>query len=227
MLVDHRNFNDAFLEAIDLTFDSLGKSCAEGIYFHLRTAFHINKVEIPERVEEFDKAITSIFGDGAFYLEKMILRKLNEEFELNLGECNFANFVEFVNIIRTMIAKNTCSKIILERISPNNLSTFAERIWHNQLWIAQNISLEAFQIIEQAYQKQPSFFGGKTIKGIVGGLFYLLGFRHDGIRSQKEIGQCVGTTEMTIRCSYRNWLSNFPEIFPDINEKMLGRRERK
>ncbi|MEM3627355.1 MAG: hypothetical protein QXZ25_04945 [Candidatus Bathyarchaeia archaeon] len=94
-------FNDALLYAIDFAFHSLGESCQHALYFHLEKNFHIERVKIPEKIEEFDRALRLIFKDGAFFLERLILQKLCEELELKF-EGNCFDFVKAIFKIKSM-----------------------------------------------------------------------------------------------------------------------------
>ena len=51
-----QEFDEALLSAVDFAFGSLGKSCKQTLYFHLKATFHLERAEIPDRVEEFDRA---------------------------------------------------------------------------------------------------------------------------------------------------------------------------
>jgi len=115
---------------------------------------------------------------------------------------------------------------ILSRIGQESILSFAQKIWRNQHSAAEKIASEALNVICETYQTNPAFFSGKSAKGIVGGLFYLLGHRYSKVKTQKEIARSLNATEMTIRASYREWLKEFPELFQDVNDKMRRTRER-
>jgi hypothetical protein len=66
-------------EAVDSALLSLGDSAREAIYFHLKAKFKIKKREIPNRLEDFQEGLEKIFGDGARFLEILIMKKLCEE----------------------------------------------------------------------------------------------------------------------------------------------------
>jgi transcription initiation factor TFIIIB Brf1 subunit/transcription initiation factor TFIIB len=83
--------------------------------------------------------------------------------------------------------------------------------------LAEKISLEAFEIMAKASASSFIFFNGKSSKNILGGLFYLLGLRFVCVKTQKEIAVQLGTTDVTIRVSYRDWLKAFPELFRDVS----------
>lgn len=100
-----------------------------------------------------------------------------------------------------------------KRLSPEKVMVFASTIWQNQPSIAADVSVRASKIIQKAYEKGPTFFSGKSEKGILSGLFYHLGLNIGSVKTQQEIALALGTTEMTTRASCRNWLECFPELF--------------
>ena len=97
-----KKFDETLLNAVDFAFNSLGRSCKQALYFHLKKTFHVGKGEIPEKVEEFDNALKLIFKDGAIFLERLILDELCEGLEVKFEE-NVLNFDEAVSEIRSMV----------------------------------------------------------------------------------------------------------------------------
>ena len=95
----------------------------------------------------------------------------------------------------------------------------AKTILPNQL-IAHAISQETVDIIMKTHKRKFSFFTGKTSRGLVGGLFYLLSYKYDAVKNQKELADRLGTSDVTIRASYRNWLEEFPDLFQDVIGKL-------
>jgi hypothetical protein len=112
-----QKFDAALLNAVDFAFNSLGKSCRQALYFHLKTTFLISRTEIPEKVEEFDDAVRLIFKGGAGFLERLILEKLCESFEIKFKEKNPLSFVEAISKVGGMV---------LERESLLAVSDFGE-----------------------------------------------------------------------------------------------------
>ncbi len=108
---------------------------------------------------------------------------------------------------------------MLRRISPKEITIAARRLWQDPL-VAETIDRETVDLITKIQKHNLSFFSGKTSRGLVGGLFYLLGYRHDSVKNQKEIADLLGTSDVTIRSSYRNWLEEFPDLFQDIVGKL-------
>jgi hypothetical protein len=112
---------------------------------------------------------------------------------------------------------------ILRRIGQESILSFAQEIWSDEHSATAKIALRAVNVICEAYQRDPAFFSGKSAKGILGGLFYLLGHRFRKNKTQKEIAESLNATEMTIRASYREWLREFPGMFLDVNEQTRRR----
>jgi hypothetical protein len=75
----HRSFCDTLLEAIDEAFSSLGESSKTAIYIHLENSMGIKKQEIPFRIDDFQKALETIFGLGARLLEILFVKNLHEK----------------------------------------------------------------------------------------------------------------------------------------------------
>jgi transcription initiation factor TFIIIB Brf1 subunit/transcription initiation factor TFIIB len=73
------------------------------------------------------------------------------------------------------------------------------------------IASEALNVINETCQRDPTPFSRKSEKGIVGGLFYLLGYRCGSIKTQREIARSLNTTEITIGASCRAWLKPFQD----------------
>ncbi|MGB9135426.1 MAG: hypothetical protein WCC63_07605, partial [Candidatus Bathyarchaeia archaeon] len=68
-----RDFEKILLEAVDEGLSSLGESSKLAVYFHLQENFDVKKEEISRNVEAFAEAIEKIFGQGANYLEILIM----------------------------------------------------------------------------------------------------------------------------------------------------------
>jgi transcription initiation factor TFIIIB Brf1 subunit/transcription initiation factor TFIIB len=94
---------------------------------------------------------------------------------------------------------------ILDRIGKEEVQSLAQKIWQGENRVNTKIASEALAIIREKYETDPTFFSGKSAKGIAGGLFYLLGQTYDSVRTQRQIAKSLNTTEMTIRASCRDW----------------------
>jgi len=97
----------------------------------------------------------------------------------------------------------------------DEVSVAAHAVWFDKS-IADKITWETVRIINQTYTRKFSFFSGKSSKCLVGGLFYLLGYRYDAIKKQNELADTLGTSDVSVRVSYRKWLETFPDLFLDV-----------
>lgn len=113
---------------------------------------------------------------------------------------------------------------ILRRLPIDEISAAAHAVWLDTT-IANAIASETVQIINNTYARKFAFFNGKSSKTLVGGLFYLLSYRYDAIKKQNELADQLGTTDVTIRASYRKWLETFPDLFLDVISKFATNRE--
>jgi hypothetical protein len=84
--VPPKDFQKTFLEAVEEGLSTLGDSPKQAILFHLENTFKIRREEIPQNLTEFQKALEKIFGPGAPYLEKLILKRLYDKFHLEFEE---------------------------------------------------------------------------------------------------------------------------------------------
>ena len=73
------DFERILLEAVDEGLSSLGESPKLAVYFHLQESFNVKKEEISLNVEAFVDAMEKIFGQGAGFLEIIIMKKLHEK----------------------------------------------------------------------------------------------------------------------------------------------------
>jgi hypothetical protein len=76
---ERASFNRVLLKAIDETLSCLGESSKTVLYHHLETTFKIKKKEIPNKIDDFSKALESLFGLGAEILEIMFMKRLYDK----------------------------------------------------------------------------------------------------------------------------------------------------
>jgi hypothetical protein len=108
---------------------------------------------------------------------------------------------------------------ILTQIPSDTTVLAARAVWVNQE-TADAIASNAVQVILQASKANSRFFYGKTSKCVLGGLFYLLGYRFNAAKTQREIAELLCTTEISVRKLYKSWLNEFPQFFTDVRVKM-------
>ncbi|MGQ9624276.1 MAG: hypothetical protein ACUVT9_02780 [Candidatus Bathycorpusculaceae bacterium] len=95
-----KEFQKTLLTAIDEGLSSLGESPKQAIIFHLENSFKLRKEEIPANLTEFSKALEKIFGEGAKYLEKLIVKRLYEKFGLPIENANSSDFLNSVEKLK-------------------------------------------------------------------------------------------------------------------------------
>jgi hypothetical protein len=108
---------------------------------------------------------------------------------------------------------------MVDCISFDELSAAAQLVWSDKR-VAGQIALGSYSILNSVRKRRITFYSGRRAKGLVGGLFYLLGFRFDAVKKQNELADVLGITDVTIRLSYRRWLIEFPDLFVDVIGKL-------
>ena len=94
----------------------------------------------------------------------------------------------------------------------------ARTIWNPET--ADDIAANALQVLVNASRINLRFFNGKTSASLLGGLFYILGYRYYAIRTQHQIAEKLGTSEASVRKSCKNWFKTFPFLFTDVTGKI-------
>ena len=94
------SFSEILLAAVEESLSSLGNSPKQAILFHLEASFKIKKEHIPENITEFAKALEKIFGPGALYLEKLIVKRLYEKLGLKFENVESRDFLECVDQVK-------------------------------------------------------------------------------------------------------------------------------
>ena len=105
------------------------------------------------------------------------------------------------------------------RISFDNLLDTAQIIWSNKATV-RKVAADSYSILTKVQGRKSTFCSGRRATALVGGLFYLLGFRYNDVKKQIELACKLGTTDVTIRKSYREWLVSFPDLFADVIGKL-------
>jgi hypothetical protein len=119
---------------------------------------------------------------------------------------------------RLMMSKSDEAHI-LNRIGEEEVLSYAHMVWPNQHSMARRVASEALTVIRETCQINPTLFTRKSGKGIVGGLFYLLGHRYGSIKTQREIARSLNTTEITIGASCRAWMKPFQDYSRQRNRQ--------
>jgi transcription initiation factor TFIIIB Brf1 subunit/transcription initiation factor TFIIB len=111
-----------------------------------------------------------------------------------------------------------------KRISFDEVFAAARIMWVDKS-TADKIAENAVEVIERTQKKKSVFYNGKTSRGLISGLFYLLSYRFDSVKKQRELAWRLGTSDVTVRTSYRQWLSEFPDLFSDVIAKFEANKE--
>jgi hypothetical protein len=103
-----------------------------------------------------------------------------------------------------------------DKTNNKEMLDLAHNIWADTK-TANKVGLEANRLANIAYIRKTSFFSGKSSKCIAGGLFYILGYRFDAKKSQRQLADKLETSDNSIRASYKRWMATFPDLFVDTS----------
>jgi hypothetical protein len=73
------------LVAIDRAFSEFGKSVRHAIYYQLSKQGGLDPSDFLTKPRSLSKSLEAIFGSGARTVEKIVVREINAEFDLNAG----------------------------------------------------------------------------------------------------------------------------------------------
>ena len=107
---------------------------------------------------------------------------------------------------------------IAKRLSSYSVLSYASILWKERPLIAELVSTETLQIIQIVDKRKRMFFCGKSEKRLLSGIFYLLGIRNKAAKTQRQIALGFSTSDVTVRISYRDWVVNFPDLFPFVTK---------
>lgn len=82
ILTEEESFKQVLREAIDEGLGVLGESAKLAIYYHVYRRTFVSQEEIPEKLEDFTRALHHIFGIGATVIERQIAAQLYRKLEL-------------------------------------------------------------------------------------------------------------------------------------------------
>ncbi len=97
------------LEVIDESLASFGESVKQVVYFHLQNNHHVEKQDIPSRIEEFASTVEEIFGAGARLIEMKIMETLHSRTEgfLYIPKDENLTFKDYVQSFRRFMNELT------------------------------------------------------------------------------------------------------------------------
>ncbi|MEM3697134.1 MAG: hypothetical protein QXQ94_06505 [Candidatus Bathyarchaeia archaeon] len=103
------NFSKILLSAIEESLSALGDSPKQAILFHLEASFNLKREKIPTNLTEFAKALEGIFGPGASYLERLIVKRLYEKLGLEFEGSTDTDFLKCVeNLKKRILLEGEC-----------------------------------------------------------------------------------------------------------------------
>jgi hypothetical protein len=90
--------NRKIAECVDTALKKLGGSIDESIFYYLNKDFSLDRLEIADKPELFERAIFSIFGEqGAKVIMKLIIEELRKTFTFKkVPNLTFREAVEIV-----------------------------------------------------------------------------------------------------------------------------------
>jgi hypothetical protein len=92
-----KQLDKLLIESIDEAMKEIfGEAGAGVIYDYLRHNHSLNREEIPERLEDFERGLEKILGSGAWVMERTVLNNLYLNFGLeyrNKENYSFANHI--------------------------------------------------------------------------------------------------------------------------------------
>jgi hypothetical protein len=87
------------LKAVDAGLEALGASVRAALYHHVERVSGIKRRCIPNRINEFSKALRDVFGTGARVIEKLVAKALFDQFRLNFEEHENWALVDHVSFV--------------------------------------------------------------------------------------------------------------------------------
>lgn len=102
----HQHFEELLYQAVDEGLSSIGESAKQAIYYYLENGSHLNRQEIPYKIEDFAAAIEKIFGLGTNFLQIIIFKQLYEKIgkSFDLPASNDFDFVKCVEHARKLMS---------------------------------------------------------------------------------------------------------------------------
>src|SRR2546422_11480170 len=90
-------FGEVLLESIDDSLQILGEEPKNAVYQYLSTMQSLDRKDIPDRLEDFQSRLKNELGGASRVVERLILRKLDQEIRLTVRETSAYEFSEHAN----------------------------------------------------------------------------------------------------------------------------------
>jgi len=103
----NNRYEKIMMDAIEECLSSLGEETRFFVYNYISKSHCIEKNQIPSNLEAFVKALESVLGDGAKFLEFLIMKRFNKKIG-NMGEFEDWEIGDY------MMAATVFSKKIIE-----------------------------------------------------------------------------------------------------------------
>ena len=105
-------FRQVLIEALDQGLLTLGESGMKAVYFHIQNITSVKREDIPDNLEEVQKGLERIFGEGAKVIEMAIVRSLCQKLGIQPIEDRDKSFVEKINgALKAASSKNGFSDL--------------------------------------------------------------------------------------------------------------------
>ena len=99
--MEHAEFRQILLEAVDYGLNALGEIVRRAIYERIEKDHGLKRAEIPEQLELFHKALESVLSVSAKTVEKLIAKNLYQKLGLNFTPRPEWTLIEYVDHAKT------------------------------------------------------------------------------------------------------------------------------
>jgi len=103
-------FGSAVLGAVDDGLLVYGEAVRHALYYSVEAKYHVKREQIPDRIEEFHKAIGELCGYGVRVTERLIAKSLYSRLELDIPEHKEWSLVEYVEHAKKETEKRESSR---------------------------------------------------------------------------------------------------------------------
>jgi transcription initiation factor TFIIIB Brf1 subunit/transcription initiation factor TFIIB len=104
------------------------------------------------------------------------------------------------------------------RYSLEKIMELARQVFKEDPEKASEIAKDAYNIIIEAYKRNPAFISPRKSKSVLASLFYILSHKHGVPKTQNQIIVAMNTNQYTLYYTIRGWLQNFPQLFKGIEK---------